>query len=74
MINRALNQKTGRHLGYEVFLDLASDIGCVGAESRNDLGRPLFDSASVRVNAPYAEDKEYRDRCRDHREESSHQP
>lgn len=34
MINRALNQKTGRHLGYEAFLDLARDIGCVGVDHK----------------------------------------
>lgn len=32
MINRALNQKTGRHLGYEALLDLAR-ISAVSASS-----------------------------------------
>ncbi|WP_018237074.1 TIM barrel protein [Ensifer sp. BR816] len=47
MINRALNQKTARHLSYEDFLDLAKELGCVGVEPRNDLGRPLFDGISA---------------------------
>lgn len=43
MIRRALNQKTASALSFEGFLDLASRLGCVGVEPRNDLGRPLFD-------------------------------
>jgi 2-keto-myo-inositol isomerase len=39
----ALNQKTTPSLGFEKFLDLASELGCVGVEPRNDLGRPIFD-------------------------------
>ena len=39
----ALNQKTAPNLGFAAFLDLAADLGCVGIEPRNDLGRPLFD-------------------------------
>lgn len=57
MINRALNQKTGRHLSYEAFLDLARDIGCVGVESRNDLGRPLFNGASARLGGSMARER-----------------
>lgn len=34
---------TVRHAGYTAFLDLARDLGCIGVEVRNDLGRPLFD-------------------------------
>jgi len=39
----ALNQKTASRLDFAGFLDLAADLGCVGVEPRNDLGRPLFD-------------------------------
>jgi 2-keto-myo-inositol isomerase len=39
----ALNQKTAPKLGFAAFLDLAAELGCVGVEPRNDLGRPLFD-------------------------------
>jgi 2-keto-myo-inositol isomerase len=39
----ALNQKTAPKLGFAAFLDLAADLGCVGVEPRNDLGRPVFD-------------------------------
>ena len=39
----ALNQKTASRLDFAAFLDLAADLGCVGVEPRNDLGRPLFD-------------------------------
>jgi len=39
----ALNQKTASKLGFAAFLDLAAELGCVGVEPRNDLGRPLFD-------------------------------
>ncbi|WP_417280306.1 TIM barrel protein [Celeribacter sp.] len=43
MFKRALNQKTCRDLPFEAFLDLAEEVGCVGVELRNDLGRPFFD-------------------------------
>ena len=39
----ALNQKTVSGLGFPAFLDLAAELGCVGVEPRNDLGRPFFD-------------------------------
>src|SRR5271156_2490007 len=39
----ALNQKTAPKLGFGAFLDLAAELGCVGVEPRNDLGRPFFD-------------------------------
>ena len=39
----ALNQKTAPKLGFAAFLDLAAELGCVGIEPRNDLGRPVFD-------------------------------
>ncbi|WP_457580950.1 TIM barrel protein [Ensifer canadensis] len=43
VVRRALNQKTASRLSYECFLDIAKDLGCVGVEARNDLGRPFFD-------------------------------
>jgi len=57
VIKRALNQKTARHLSYEAFLDLASDLGCVGVEPRNDLGRPLFDGIAPRQAGEMASSK-----------------
>jgi len=39
----ALNHMTVPHLGYADFLKLASALGCVGVEVRNDIERPLFD-------------------------------
>lgn len=57
MINRALNQKTGCHLGYEALLDLARDIGCVGVESRDDLARPLFDGVSAHLPGSMARER-----------------
>jgi 2-keto-myo-inositol isomerase len=43
LVEFALNQKTASRLGFADFLDLAADLGCVGVEPRNDLGRPFFD-------------------------------
>jgi 2-keto-myo-inositol isomerase len=42
MLPFALNHMTAPDLGWEAFADLARDLGCVGVEYRNDLGRPLF--------------------------------
>ncbi len=39
----ALNQKTAPNLAFANFLDLAAELGCVGVEPRDDLGRPIFD-------------------------------
>ena len=36
---------TAPKLGWQAFLDLAQDSGCVGVEFRNDLKGPLFDGA-----------------------------
>lgn len=36
---------TAPNLGWEAFLDLAQDLGCVGIEFRNDFKGPLFDGA-----------------------------
>ncbi len=47
MIPFALNHMTAPDLGWEAFADLARDLGCVGVEYRNDLGRPLFDGAAA---------------------------
>lgn len=41
----ALNHMTAPNLPWQAFLDLASDLGCVGVEFRNDFGKPLFDGA-----------------------------
>ncbi|WP_068113486.1 TIM barrel protein [Tropicimonas marinistellae] len=43
MLTFALNHMTVPRLGYDDLLELASGLGCVGVEVRNDLARPLFD-------------------------------
>ncbi|MCB2137271.1 MAG: TIM barrel protein [Rhodobacteraceae bacterium] len=43
----ALNHMTTPNLGYGEFLDLASRLGCVGVEVRNDIARPLFDGMAA---------------------------
>lgn len=57
MIKRALNQKTARHLSYGHFLNLAKELGCIGVEPRNDLGRPLFDGISPRPAGSMARER-----------------
>ena len=49
MLAFALNHMTAPHLGWEAFLDLAADLGCVGVEFRNDLGGELFGGADPRL-------------------------
>ena len=53
----ALNQKTASRLDFAAFLDLAADLGCVGVEPRNDLGRPLFDGIPPVRAAAMARDR-----------------
>ncbi|MFV0294663.1 MAG: TIM barrel protein [Hyphomicrobiaceae bacterium] len=53
----ALNQMTLRHLDYPAFLDLAKDLGCIGVELRNDLGRPLFDGIAPAEAGKMAHDR-----------------
>lgn len=43
MISFALNHMTVARLSYVQLLDLASELGCIGVEVRNDLPQPLFD-------------------------------
>jgi 2-keto-myo-inositol isomerase len=43
MLPFALNHMTVARLSYVELLTLASDLGCVGVEVRNDLPQPLFD-------------------------------
>lgn len=43
MLPFALNHMTVARLSYVDLLALASDLGCVGVEVRNDLPQPLFD-------------------------------
>ena len=45
MLPFSLNHMTTPKLGWQAFLDLAQDLGCVGVEFRNDFGTPLFDGA-----------------------------
>ena len=56
-VDFALNQKTASRLGFAAFLDLAADLGCVGVEPRNDLGRPLFDGIPPVRAAAMARDR-----------------
>jgi 2-keto-myo-inositol isomerase len=53
----ALNQKTASKLGFKAFLDLAADLGCIGVEPRNDLGRPFFDGIAPERAAEMARDR-----------------
>ncbi len=46
MLPFALNHMTAPNLGWEAFLDLAKDLGCVGVEFRNDLKGDLFGGAA----------------------------
>lgn len=43
MTSFALNHMTVARLSYVQLLDLASALGCIGVEVRNDLPQPLFD-------------------------------
>ena len=43
MLPIGLNHMTAPTLSVQALFDLATKIGCVGVEFRNDLGRPLFD-------------------------------
>lgn len=49
MLPFALNHMTTPKLGWQAFLDLAKDLGCVGVEFRNDFKTPLFDGADPAV-------------------------
>lgn len=53
----ALNQKTASGLAFAAFLDLAAELGCVGVEPRNDLGRPFFDGLAPDRAAAMARDR-----------------
>lgn len=53
----ALNQKTASKLGFAAFLDLAAELGCVGVEPRDDLGRPFFDGIAPERAAAMARDR-----------------
>ena len=46
MIVRALNHMVAPGLGWSGFLQVASSLGCIGVEFRNDLPGPLFDGTS----------------------------
>lgn len=46
MLPFALNHMTAPNLGWEAFLDLSKDLGCVGVEFRNDLPGTLFSGAN----------------------------
>ena len=49
MLPFALNHMTAPRLGWEAFLGLAADLGCMGVEYRNDLPGPLFGGADPAV-------------------------
>ncbi len=49
MLPFALNHMAAPSLGWELFLDLAQETGCMGVEFRNDLPGKLFDGADAQV-------------------------
>jgi 2-keto-myo-inositol isomerase len=49
MLPFALNHMTAPNMAWEDFLDLASGLGCVGVEFRNDLKSPLFGGSDPAV-------------------------
>jgi 2-keto-myo-inositol isomerase len=56
MVPVAINHMTVPSLRYDALFRLARNLGCVGVELRNDLGRPLFDGdAPERVVAEVRE-------------------
>ena len=57
MIEFALNQKTLSHLAFARFLDVAAELGCVGVEPRDDLGRPFFDGIKASAAGGMARDR-----------------
>lgn len=42
-----LNQITMSNAPFDVFVETAARLGCVGVEARNDLGRPIFDGMNA---------------------------
>jgi 2-keto-myo-inositol isomerase len=57
MTSFALNHMTVARLSYVQLLDLASDLGCIGIEVRNDLPQPLFDGIDPTAAGAMARDK-----------------
>jgi 2-keto-myo-inositol isomerase len=57
MIAFALNHMTTARMGYAALLDLASGLGCVGVEVRNDLPQPLFDGMTPEAAGALARTK-----------------
>ncbi|HKL70248.1 TIM barrel protein [Salibaculum sp.] len=56
-LRTALNHMTVPGMGYAAFLDLASRLGCVGVEVRNDIPGPLFDGAPAIEGGQMARDR-----------------
>ncbi|MCR9157656.1 MAG: TIM barrel protein [Rhodobacteraceae bacterium] len=56
-MKRALNHMTTPNLSFEAFLNLATSLGCIGVEARNDLDRPLFDGHDPFAAGQMARDK-----------------
>ena len=57
MLQFALNHMTVARKSYRELLDIASTLGCVGVEVRNDLPQPLFDGMSPAEAGALAHDK-----------------
>ncbi len=53
----ALNHMTAPNIGWEAFLTLASQLGCVGVEYRNDLPGALFGGTDPRVVGDAVKDR-----------------
>lgn len=60
MLPTALNHMATSGLCYDVFLDLARSLGCVGVEFRNDLPGPLFDDDRTEAVRDAAKARELR--------------
>lgn len=56
MLNLAINHMTTPRLSHIELLDLAKDLGCVGVEFRNDLGKALFDGEAPEAVGQRARD------------------
>jgi 2-keto-myo-inositol isomerase len=57
MIPFALNHMTVARLSYVQLLDLASELGCIGVEVRNDLPQTLFDGMDPAAAGALAREK-----------------
>ena len=57
MLNFALNHVTVARADYTQLLEIASTLGCIGVEVRNDLSQPLFDGMAPAAAGAMARDR-----------------